>query len=170
VLSCAQSPLYSPAVMVFTRLQYSLVIVLLGISIAVVKHHDQCNLGRNGLHIPSHSPLREIRTSGQELKQGRNLEAGADAESIEGYCFFFFRDRVSLCSPGCPGTHFVEQAGLELRNPPASASRVLGLKACATTPGHGLALCGLLSLLSYRIHDHHPGVTPPTMGLCLLTA
>jgi hypothetical protein len=45
------------------------------------------------------------------------------------------RDRVSLCSPGCPGTHFVDQAGLELRNPPASASRVLGLKACATTPG-----------------------------------
>jgi hypothetical protein len=39
-----------------------------------------------------------------------------------------------MCSPGCPGTHFVEQAGLELRNPPASASRVLELKACTTTP------------------------------------
>jgi hypothetical protein len=34
----------------------------------------------------------------------------------------FFRDRVSLCSPGCPGTYFVDQAGLQLRNPPASAS------------------------------------------------
>jgi hypothetical protein len=45
------------------------------------------------------------------------------------------RDRVSLCSPGCPGTHSVDQAGLELRNPPASASQVLGLKTCATTPG-----------------------------------
>jgi hypothetical protein len=44
-----------------------------------------------------------------------------------------FRDRVSLCSPGCPETHSVDQAGLELRNPPASASQVLGLKACATT-------------------------------------
>jgi hypothetical protein len=42
-----------------------------------------------------------------------------------------FRDRVSLCSPGCPGTHSVDQAGLELRNPPASQG--LGLKACATT-------------------------------------
>jgi hypothetical protein len=51
------------------------------------------------------------------------------------FVFLVFRDRVSLCSPGCPGTHFVDQAGLELRNPPASASRVLGLKACATTPG-----------------------------------
>jgi hypothetical protein len=49
--------------------------------------------------------------------------------------FIFFRDRVSLCSSGCPGTHSVDQAGLELRNSLASASRVLGLKACATTPG-----------------------------------
>jgi hypothetical protein len=48
--------------------------------------------------------------------------------------FFFFRDRVSLCSPGCPGTHSVDQAGLKPRNLPASASRVLGLKACATMP------------------------------------
>jgi hypothetical protein len=43
------------------------------------------------------------------------------------------QDRVSLCSPGCPGTHSIDQAGLELRNPPASASQVLGLKACTTT-------------------------------------
>jgi hypothetical protein len=49
---------------------------------------------------------------------------------------FFFRDRVSLYSPGCPGTHSVDQAGLELKNLPASASQVLGLKVCATTPGH----------------------------------
>ena len=40
-----------------------------------------------------------------------------------------------MYSPGCPGTHFVDQAGLELRNPPASASSMLGLKVCATTPG-----------------------------------
>jgi hypothetical protein len=44
-----------------------------------------------------------------------------------------FRDRVSLYSPGCPGTHSVDQAGLELRNPPVSASQVLELKVCATT-------------------------------------
>jgi hypothetical protein len=51
--------------------------------------------------------------------------------------FFFylvFQDRVSLCSPGCFGTHSVDQAGLELRNPPVSASQVLELKACATMP------------------------------------
>jgi hypothetical protein len=46
------------------------------------------------------------------------------------FSFFFlvFRDRVSLCNPGCPGTHSVDQARLELRNLPASASQVLGLK------------------------------------------
>jgi hypothetical protein len=47
--------------------------------------------------------------------------------------FLVFRDRVSLCSSGCPGTHSVDQAGLELRNLPASASQVLGLKACVST-------------------------------------
>jgi hypothetical protein len=49
------------------------------------------------------------------------------------YLFLFFPDRVSLYSSGCPETHSVDQASLELRNPPASASQVLGLKACATT-------------------------------------
>jgi hypothetical protein len=49
------------------------------------------------------------------------------------FLFLFFQDRVSLYSPGCPGTHSVDQAGLELRNLPVSASQVLGLKACATT-------------------------------------
>jgi hypothetical protein len=54
-------------------------------------------------------------------------------------CFWFlvfgFQDRVSLYSSGCPGTHSVDQAFLKLRNLPAfaSASQVLGLKACATT-------------------------------------
>jgi hypothetical protein len=55
------------------------------------------------------------------------------------FCWFFvclfFQDMVSLYNPGCPGTRSVDQAGLELRNLPASASRVLGLKVCATTPG-----------------------------------
>jgi hypothetical protein len=50
------------------------------------------------------------------------------------FCVFcLFSRQVSLYSPGCPGTRFVGQAGLKLRNPSASVSRVLGLKVCATT-------------------------------------
>jgi hypothetical protein len=55
-----------------------------------------------------------------------------------------FQDRVSLCSSGCPGTHSVDQAGLELRNPPASASQVRRVKVCATTTA-------LLKDSSYRL-------------------
>jgi hypothetical protein len=54
---------------------------------------------------------------------------------------------VSLYSPGCPGTYFVDQADLELRNLPASASRVLGLKACTTTPGFLSAFYYYFSLI-----------------------
>jgi hypothetical protein len=40
------------------------------------------------------------------------------------FCFCFvlffcggvgFQERVSLCNPGCPVTHFVDQAGLKLK-------------------------------------------------------
>ena len=48
--------------------------------------------------------------------------------------FCCFQDRVSLYSPGCPETHSVNQASLELRNLPASDSQVPGLNVCATTP------------------------------------
>ena len=40
---------------------------------------------------------------------------------------------VFFCSPGCLGTHFVDQAGL--RDSPASASGVLELKVYTTTNG-----------------------------------
>ena len=36
--------------------------------------------------------------------------------SLLHFFLLFFRDRVSLYSPGYPGTHFVDQTGLELRN------------------------------------------------------
>ena len=58
------------------------------------------------------------------------------------FCFLFvclfvclFGSRVSLYSPGCPGLPLVDQAGLELRNLPASAFQVMGLNVCATMPG-----------------------------------
>jgi hypothetical protein len=45
--------------------------------------------------------------------------------------FFLFLNKVSLYSPGCPGTYSVNQAALKLRNLPAS--QVLGSKTCTTT-------------------------------------
>jgi hypothetical protein len=45
------------------------------------------------------------------------------------FWFLVFRDRVSLCSPGCPGIHSVDQARLELRD---------GLMA---SPCHWKSLC-----------------------------
>jgi hypothetical protein len=52
--------------------------------------------------------------------------------SVVGWAQSFFlmvyRDRVSLCSPGCLGTHSAHQAGLKLGDLPASASQVLGAR------------------------------------------
>ena len=43
--------------------------------------------------------------------------------------------RVSLCSLACSGICFVDEAGLKLKDLPASAYRVLGLKGCTIMPG-----------------------------------
>jgi hypothetical protein len=86
--------------------------------------------------------------SGQDPPDNVKSNIGAERKTLPGclqhtestaliYLFYFLasRHRVSLylCSPGCPGTHSVDEAGLELRDPPASASQVLRLKVCATT-------------------------------------
>ncbi|GAB1288019.1 Transcription initiation factor TFIID subunit 13 [Apodemus speciosus] len=58
-----------------------------------------------------------------------NEEIGGGAEGGQGKRKrLFSKELDSLYSPGCPGTHSVDQADLKLRNPPASASQVLGLK------------------------------------------
>ena len=54
---------------------------------------------------------------------------GLGPELVFFCCVLFFQDRVSLAVLELT---FVDQA--KLRNPPASASQMLGLKACATTP------------------------------------
>jgi hypothetical protein len=76
--------------------------------------------------------------------------------------FFSFRDSVSLYSLGCPGAHFVDQAGLELRNPPASASWVLGLKVYATTPGKRLIT--LYFHIHYRTLGGNISFSNPTIS------
>lgn len=46
--------------------------------------------------------------------------------------FVVFREQASLCSPGCPATHTIEQASFKLKDPPASTWN-LGLKVSAPT-------------------------------------
>ena len=74
--------------------------------------------------------LGDLNTAPKKLYLGSEPAAIQTLHSQ--FCFVFFQDRVSLYSPGCPGTHSVDQAGFELRNLPASASQELGLKVCAT--------------------------------------
>ena len=59
--------------------------------------------------------------------------AGGDHDIDAGGCDDSDKLSVSLYSLDCPGTHSVDQAGLKLRNLPAPASQVLGLKAWTTT-------------------------------------
>jgi hypothetical protein len=58
------------------------------------------------------------------------------------------------------GTHSVDQAGLKLRDPPASVSQMLGLKVCATMPSnHGdLNFLFLLLLIIYWCVHLHVGI------------
>jgi hypothetical protein len=94
------------------------------------------------------------------------------------FSFLVFQDRVSLYSPGCPGPHFVDQTGLKLRNPPASASPVLGLKAWATTPGLGFVFACLfcfwnrISLCSFgcpgTCYVDQPGLELLGIKVCII--
>jgi hypothetical protein len=81
---------------------------------------------------PSFQPLDEQFLS-TRIHSGYNTNSLNYLQIFSLHLFVFFQDRVSLCSPGSPGTHFVDQVGLELSNLPASASQVLGLKVCAIT-------------------------------------
>jgi hypothetical protein len=46
-----------------------------------------------------------------------------------------FQDRVFLYSPGCPGTHFVDQSGPELRNLPALPPECMTVVLCFLLEG-----------------------------------
>ena len=64
------------------------------------KHHDpEASWGGKGLFsLCFHIAVHHQRKSGQELTQGRNLEAGADAEAMEGY---YLLDCFPLACSAC---------------------------------------------------------------------
>jgi hypothetical protein len=82
------------------------------------------------------------------------------------YYNLFFSEVVFLCI-ALAETHFVDQTGLELRNPPASASKVLGLKVCTTTPSSFSFFCFnfLLDIFFIYISNAFPFPSFPSKNL-----
>jgi hypothetical protein len=76
------------------------------------------------------------------------IAVAEDPGSVPSFLFFFF----------------VDQAGLKLRNPPASASQVLGLKTCATTARHFF----FFSVPSFYIVIYNSLTPAPEHSPCLL--
>jgi len=101
------------------------------------------------------SSTQESRRAGPTVKclfvgEGKEKEKKKACTVLVAFCHISFRTfkfyllcmcvcvcvwGAFLCNLGCPGACFVDQDGLELRDPPASASQVLGFKVCVTTPG-----------------------------------
>ncbi|GAB1285783.1 Protein ELYS [Apodemus speciosus] len=89
---------------------------------------------------PTRSPLcllsSSLPLSSQLKRPHQNTSRPSELLLLETPLIVKIEDRVSLCSPGCPGTHSVDQAGLELRNPPVSASqKAKSLALSATSSG-----------------------------------
>jgi hypothetical protein len=75
-------------------------------------------------------PIFGLLSSKEKKEKNSSLFIMLRALWIRNFFWVFFF--MVFLRQGCPGTHFVDQAGLELRNLPAYASQVLGLKACTT--------------------------------------
>jgi hypothetical protein len=92
---------------------------LVGVSIAVKKRHDQGNLERKNL-LHFHITVHHWRKSGQELKQGRNLLAGLDAEIIVGRSHWLaLHGLLSLLS-------YKAQEQQSKDNPPSQRTHTMG--------------------------------------------
>ena len=72
------------------------------------------------------------------------------------FLFFIFGDRDSLCSPSCPTTNFVDQAGPKLRSLPASAS----LSVCHLSCPHTGSFTKMVTVARYALNcqqeEHFP--------------
>ena len=102
-----------------------------------------CDLATFFIHRSVHSPnkkLCQLYSGWVFLHQLIIKTVPHKRMSVFFVCLFVFGSRVSLYIPGCPGPPFVDQAGLELRNLPASAFQVMGLNVCATMRGPYVSL------------------------------
>jgi hypothetical protein len=97
------------------------------VAITALKHCDQKQVwwGEGALGSHFHVAVYHWRKSGQKLKQGRNLEAGADAEAMEGYCllacFWWFAQPASYSTHDYQPRNGTTYNGLSL--PPSITSQ-----------------------------------------------
>ena len=96
------------------------------------------------LSVRAYALLPHFTDKGTETREAESLilagSGGWDTEQAAYSAPFLFVvvvvfvvSRQCLCNSGYPRTHPVDQASLELQDPPAPASRVLRLKVCTTT-------------------------------------
>ena len=78
---------------------------------------------------PEYSPKVQFSCSRSHIPHGKN------SFPVCLLVYLGFRDRVTLCRPGCMGTYFVDQAGFKVISPLASASQMLGLELCSISMG-----------------------------------
>lgn len=71
---------------------------------------------------------------------------------------YLFIEKVSLCSLDCPGTCSIDWADLELRDLPAVASQVLGIKGVHPMAGSWPYLCASILKASTRLFDITKGI------------
>jgi hypothetical protein len=90
---------------------YTFILKIINIEMGVVAHI--CNL-----------IVKRLGQKNNEFKTSLGLHS--KSVCLFSLLYFVFPDKVSLHSPGYPGTHSVDQAGLEFRDLPASASQVVG--------------------------------------------
>ena len=114
-------------------------------------------------HACGHSQTHILMGTEQSLLHfSRRTPTGmVSAHLYHGSCLLFVRQGLSIV-PVRPGTHYVDQAGLELTDTcPASASQVQGLKTCGTK----LICCGSSK---HRMHEERKaGVWPVSVPIVL---
>ena len=123
----------------------------------------QCSCGsQNNFTKPILPTLYQIRGSNSRVRfvPLQLLTYRLSVGVVLVYVLFCW-DKVSLYSPGCPGTCCVDQAGLKLRNQPASASQVLGSKMCATTAPQKKHLH---SCVYFYLHECRGGAYTESVG------
>lgn len=131
------------------------------------RSHENLMLLLHGSHVrndlDAHIPELEIYGF---VSSGEIQQSAFQWTSVFSFSFCLFGERVFLCSPGHSDTNFVEQAGLQPKVLPASASQILGLKVCASTLQACFWMCGFSAQLMLWTHSPVCLIASTLISLC----